>query len=156
MPLGPEASAAIRSMRTLNRAASEAMLSVEGVRACTDVTGFGLIGHACAMAAASQVTLLIDTAPVPLLEGAYELVGRNKTGGGASNKDHFSRWARVSAGVDAALLDLCYDPQTSGGLLVAVDASQADILAAAFERNGVTAVRIGQAIPAQDARVILN
>ena len=151
-----EASAAIRSMRTLNRAASEAMLSVDGVRACTDVTGFGLIGHACAMAAASQVTLVFDTAPVPLLDGAYALVGRNKTGGGSSNREHYSRWVRVTAGVDPVLVDLCYDPQTSGGLLVAVDASHADILAAAFERNGVPAARIGQAVPVQDVRVILN
>jgi selenide,water dikinase len=143
-------------MRTLNRAASEAMLSVDGVRACTDVTGFGLIGHACAMAAASQVTLVFTAASVPLLEGAYALVGRNKTGGGNTNREHFSQWVRVNGGVDRALVDLCYDPQTSGGLLVAVDAYKADVLAAACERNGVTAVAIGQAQPVQDVRVILN
>ena len=100
--------------------------------------------------------LLFDTAPVPLLDGAYALVGRNKTGGGSSNEEHYSRWVRVTAGLDPALVDLCYDPQTSGGLLVAVDASHADILAAAFERNGVPAARIGQAVPVQDVRVILN
>jgi selenide,water dikinase len=151
-----EASAAIRSMRTLNRAAAEAMLSVDGVRACTDVTGFGLIGHACEMAAASQVTLVVDTPAVPLLEGAYSLLGRNKTGGMKSNREHFSSSVRATDGVDPVLVDLCYDPQTSGGLLIAVDALQADVLAAALERSGVIAARIGQAAPPQDVRVILN
>src|SRR5262249_44441211 len=86
-----EAAEAIRPLRTRNRAASEAMLTVDGVRACTDVTGFGLIGHASAMAAASQVTLAFNAASVPLLDGAYALVGRNKTGGGNTNREHFSR-----------------------------------------------------------------
>jgi selenide,water dikinase len=155
----PEAAAAaIRSMRTLNRAASDAMHAVEGVHACTDVTGFGLIGHATGMARASNVTLVFDAAKLPVLDGAYQLVGRNKTGGGQTNREHFSRDIQVAAGVDPALIELCYDPQTSGGLLVSVDPSQAEALTAAFARNDVAAVRVGLAETADrhTVRVVLN
>ena len=147
---------AVRSMRTLNRAAAEAMALVREVSACTDITGFGLAGHACEVATASKVSLVIHASRLPLLEGAYGLVGRNKTNGMKTNRDHFAPWIRVSPGVDPVLVDLCYDPQTSGGLLIAVAAAAADTLAQALERQGVPAVRIGEVTAAQDARVILN
>jgi len=146
---------AIRSMRTVNRAAAEAMLTVPGVSACTDITGFGLAGHACEMAAASRVSLRINAAQLPLLDGAYELVHRNKTGGMKTNREYFSPWIHAAAEVDAVIVDLAYDPQTSGGLLIAVAASDADRLAVALERNGVQAARIGEARPQTDARVEL-
>jgi selenide,water dikinase len=146
---------AVRSMRTLNRAASDAMLSIPGVHACTDVTGFGLIGHANEMAAASHVAVEIETRRLPILDGAYDLVARNRTGGAATNHEYFSTWVRVSRGVDPILVDLCYDPQTSGGLLVAVDAAEADLLHDAFGREGVAAARIGRAAEQHGARVIL-
>jgi len=147
---------AIRSMRALNRAAAEAMLKVPGVSACTDITGFGLAGHATEMAAASKVSLVLHVACVPLLEGAYELLDRNKTRGMATNRDHFSQWVQTSAGVDPVLADLCYDPQTSGGLLIAVAAPNADALAGELDRNGVNAARIGEVMPLESARVILK
>ena len=147
--------AAVRSMRTLNRAAAEAMLSVAGVSACTDITGFGLLGHACEMAAASRVSLVLRSGALPQLPGAYALVERNKTGGMKTNREYFSPWVRVGAEVDPVLVDLLYDPQTSGGLLMAVAPSDADRLAEALDRQGVTAARIGEATPAQDARVVL-
>jgi selenide, water dikinase len=148
--------AAIRSMRTLNRAAAEAMLRVPGVTACTDITGFGLVGHATEMATASRVSAVLDTARLPVLEGAYELINRNKTRGMATNREYFSNAVQVSAGVDPALVDLCYDPQTSGGLLIAVAAAQADALAAELDRNGVQAARIGEAVAPQEFRVVLR
>ena len=148
--------AAIRSMRTLNRAAAEAMLAVDGVSACTDITGFGLIGHASEMAAASKVTVALRAAALPLFPGAVQLVSRNKTGGMKTNREYFSPWTRVDPGVDPLVVDLAYDPQTSGGLLIAVDASQADRLADALDRAGVDAARIGEARPLQDARVVLS
>jgi selenide,water dikinase len=147
---------AIRSMRTLNRAAAEAMVAVPGVSACTDVTGFGLAGHASEMAAASKVSLVVDAARLPVLDGARELLPRNKTRGMGTNKEHFSPVTRVLAGVDPVLVDLCYDPQTSGGLLIAVAASDADALAAELDRNGVQASRIGEVTAPQDGRVILR
>jgi len=147
---------AIRSMRTLNRAAAEAMVAVPGVSACTDITGFGLIGHACEMAAASRVSLRIAATRVPLLEGARDLVARNKTGGMKTNREYFSPWVRLEGRVDPAVVDLAYDPQTSGGLLIAVAGAEADRLADALERNGVAAARIGDAVPAGEARVVFS
>jgi selenide, water dikinase len=152
----PAMNAAIRSMRTLNRSAAEAMLKVAGVSACTDITGFGLAGHAAEMAAASHVSLFVDAPRLPVLEGVRELLARNKTRGMATNKEHFSRVVLVSSSVDPALVDLCYDPQTSGGLLIAVAAADADLLAAELDRSGVQAFRIGEVTAAQDARVILR
>jgi selenide, water dikinase len=147
---------AVRSMRTLNRAAAEAMLTVGGVSACTDITGFGLIGHGCELASASKVTLRLTAAALPLLDGAYELVGRNKTGGMKTNREYFSPWVRIAAGVDSVIVDLGYDPQTSGGLLISVAAAEADRLAAALERNGVAAARIGEAVAAGAERIVLE
>ena len=147
--------AAIRSMRTLNRAAAEAMLTVDGVSACTDITGFGLIGHGSEMAAASKATLRLHASKIPQLPGAYQLVSRNKTGGMKTNREYFSPHTHVEARVDTVIVDLAYDPQTSGGLLISVAAAQADRLAAALERNGVEAARIGEVVPAQPARVVL-
>jgi selenide,water dikinase len=147
---------AIRSMRMLNRAASEAMLKIPGVSACTDVTGFGLAGHAAEMATASKVSLVVHAARLPVLEGVRELHARNKTRGMATNKDHFSPVMRVSPGVDPVLVDLCYDPQTSGGLLIAVAPADANGLAAELERNGVQASRIGEVAAPEDVRVILS
>ena len=146
---------AIRSMRTLNRAAAEAMAAIPGVSACTDVTGFGLVGHACEMATASRVSIVLESGRLPLLDGAYDLLARNKTGGMKTNQEYFSPRVRVSSGVDQVLADLCYDPQTSGGLLIAVDAAESDALATALERNGVVAARIGVVTPLQDARIEL-
>jgi selenide,water dikinase len=78
-------------MRTLNRDAGEIFAARAGdaVHACTDVTGFGLLGHACELAAASAVTLDIDTGTVPIIDGAYDLATRNRPGGAASNLRHF-------------------------------------------------------------------
>jgi selenide, water dikinase len=148
--------AAIRSMRTLNRAAADAMLKVPGVSACTDITGFGLAGHATELATASKVSLLVQSGRLPVLDGAYELLERNRTAGMKTNREHFSPWIRTSPGVDPVLDDLTYDPQTSGGLLIAVAAAEADALAGELERSGVEAARIGEVVPAREARVTLS
>ena len=148
--------AAIRSMTTLNRAAAGVLEAMAGdeVRACTDVTGFGLIGHASEMAVASGCSLEIEAAQVPLIEGARALVGGNVPGGGRTNREHFS--AGVSAPtIEPDLLDLLYDPQTSGGLLVAVAPSRSDAVRSALASAGVPAALIGRAVPVQEARILL-
>jgi selenide,water dikinase len=147
--------AAIRSMRTLNRAAADAMLRVTGVSACTDITGFGFAGHAVQLAAASGVALVVHASRLPVLDGAGSLVARNKTRGMATNREHFADRVRVTSGVDPVLEDLCYDPQTSGGLLIATAAAAADELAEELERNGVLVARIGEVLPAGEARLTL-
>lgn len=149
--------AAVRSMLTLNRAAADAIRRRESeVHACTDVTGFGLIGHASEMAAASGVTLRIEAGRVPLFEGVRALVDRNRSGGMETNQDHFGQHVRVTGAVDARVLALLYDPQTSGGLLIAVDPAAADSLDRALTAAGVTAERIGLVEPASDARVVVS
>jgi selenide, water dikinase len=142
--------AAIRSMRTLNRAAAEALQSLPPgvVHACTDVTGFGLIGHATEMARASAVTLAVDAGRVPLFAGVLAIAALNKSGGMGSNQDYFGAGVSMAPGVDPDRESLLYDPQTSGGLLVAVAASAAPLAAAALEASGVDATRVGAVEPA--------
>ena len=141
------AAEAIESMRTLNRAAADAIRSLPpgAVHACTDVTGFGLVGHASALAKASGVTLEIHADRVPLFHGVLALADENRSGGLASNQEHFAARIQVAAGVGAGLETVLYDPQTSGGLLVAVAESAARDLAEALRRASVPAHQIGLA-----------
>jgi len=111
---------AIVSMMTLNKTACEAMLRTRA-RACTDITGFGLLGHAREMAVASKVTLVIDTAAVPLLPGAYEYAAAGAIPGGLRNNFDFAGCTVRNLGeIDPVLEQLLFDPQTSGGLLIAM------------------------------------
>lgn len=147
----PEAAvaAAIKSMITVNRAAGELIAGLPHgvVHACTDVTGFGLMGHASEMAAASGCSLDIVAASVPLLEGARELVSGNVPGGGRTNRQHFGARIAIDSSVDPGIADLLFDPQTSGGLLVAIDPAAAASALAALEAIGVPAVEIGDVHP---------
>ncbi len=140
----PEAvmTAAVRTMVQLNRDAAEALRALPAgyVHACTDVTGFGLIGHASEVAAASGVTLAIDARAVPLINGARALAQGNRPGGLASNLEHFEAGVAVGAGVEADLLWLLYDPQTSGGLLIFAAAEHAVEVDRALTRAGVAAM----------------
>jgi selenide,water dikinase len=146
----PEAivQAAVRSMTALNRAAAEAMRALPAghVHACTDITGFGLAGHASEMAAASHVTLRINTAAVPLLNGVLELAKGNRPGGLASNCEYFERGVAAAAGIAQDLLWMMYDPQTSGGLLISAAAEHAAEADRALMRAGVAAANVGLAV----------
>jgi selenide,water dikinase len=137
--------AAIASMTTLNREAALALASLPTgvVGACTDVTGFGLIGHATEMAVASGVTLEFDGASVPLIEGVRELVTGNVPGGGRTNLKHFGGGVSMAESIAPDLADLLYDPQTSGGLLVAVDPSAAGQAIEQLAAAGVRGVVVG-------------
>jgi selenide, water dikinase len=139
--------AAIASMVVLNRAAADALAALPdgSVHGCTDITGFGLAGHASEMALASGCVLEIDVNAVPLLDGALELVDGNTPGGGRTNQSHFAAAIRVAkTPADPRRVQLLYDPQTSGGLLVAVADSAADEAMAAIERAGVPAYLVGR------------
>jgi selenide,water dikinase len=152
----PEAvDAAVRSMLTLNRAACEALLSLGpgAVHACTDVTGFGLVGHASESAAASGCTFEIDADAVPILPGARELVMENIPGGTRTNAAHFAPGVEWASGVAADLRDLFHDPQTSGGLLVSIDPAHAASARAAFAGARVTGWTIGRVVQAGNAVV---
>ncbi len=140
--------AAIDVMTQLNRAAAEALMTLPAgaVHACTDITGFGFLGHASEMAQGSRMTLAIDVASVPLIEGALALAS-NRSGGMRTNEAHFADGVAGADRVAPALLSLLFDPQTSGGLLAAVDRASAERAADAFAAAGVAAVRVGEALP---------
>ena len=127
-----DVAASIASMLTLNRQACEAMLHYD-VHGCTDVTGFGLIGHAREMALASGVTLEIRPDSLRLLDGALEYARLGAIPGGLKNNREFAACAVESArDLTPALEDLLYDPQTSGGLLVTLPEADAAGLEAEF------------------------
>jgi selenide,water dikinase len=117
--------AATRSMAQLNRIPS-VVAARNGVRAATDVTGFGLAGHASAIARESGITLELRAAALPVLPGALELAPRFQPGGLKSNRAQFGAATRVAPGIDPALEALLFDPQTSGGLLLLVPPDRAD------------------------------
>lgn len=115
--------ASVESMLTLNREACEQVLSA-GAHGCTDVTGFGLIGHAREMALASNVTLEIEAEAVPLLPGALEYARAAAIPGGLKNNREFAGCAvELTRELSPELESLLYDPQTSGGLLASVPGS---------------------------------
>jgi selenide,water dikinase len=134
---------AIESMLTLNRRACEAMLRC-GPHGCTDVTGFGLIGHAREMALASDVTVEIDVDRLEFLPGAAEYARLGAIPGGLKNNREFASCAVEAArDIPREIEDLLYDPQTSGGLLISMSESGAG----EFERAFPAARRIGRVLP---------
>ena len=121
----------VKSMSTLNRMASKLMQEV-GVNACTDVTGFGLLGHASEMIEGSDVGMVIDSAAVPYFPEAKELAETGMIPGGLHrNRDFRANMVEVGAAVPQYMQDVLCDPQTSGGLLVALPAADAKKLQAA-------------------------
>jgi selenide,water dikinase len=135
-------------MRRLNRGASEALQAHHGaVRAVTDVTGYGLYGHGWEMAERSGGAFRIELDRLPTYPGAADALRAGvRTGGDPRNRDHVERHVHLDAAVDRDVAAIGYDPQTSGGLLAAVDAAIVDDLAA----SGF--VRIGTVVEADPAR----
>ena len=128
--------AAARSMAVLNRTASEAMIDCDGVHACTDVTGFGLIGHLGAMAAAGKVDVEIVWDDLPLLPGVLQCLAEGIASGAVErNRESSGHCLAADENIEPAMLDLCFDPQTSGGLLIAVAESAAKRIARSTARN---------------------
>jgi selenide,water dikinase len=154
--------AALGAMATLNRAASEEALA-HGAHAATDITGFGLVGHALKMARGSGVSFWLDVAALPLYAGAAALARAGVTTGSTKPNRAIGAGQVRAAGrsEDEALplvLDqVIHDPQTSGGLLLAVPAAQADALVRALHARGVyRAVRVGMVEPAGAAAIVLR
>jgi selenide,water dikinase len=142
--------AATASMLTLNRAAAETARAAGGVHAATDITGFGLLGHASEMADKSGAGLRISAAAVPLLPGTEEYARAGQIAGGLGrNRAYFETnggGIRFETGVEKVLQTILFDPQTSGGLLIAVDPSQAGAFQAAFAGAGIPLWQIGEVV----------
>jgi selenide,water dikinase len=150
------AKAAAEQMAALNRGASEAAQEV-GVHASTDITGFGLVGHARNVAAASKVTARIETARVPAFPGALELIRRGVVSGGVARaREQTADTFRVSPSVSRELADLCLDAETSGGLLLFVEKARSQELVAALrEKRTHCAEVVGEVVPPQGVAVEL-
>jgi selenide,water dikinase len=145
---------AIEGMRTLNRAASEVLVA-HGIRAATDVTGFGLLGHGYEMARASGTRFVFDAAALPLLPGALNLAAAGvETGGAAHNRRFVAGALTVGPGVTPEFVALGHDPQTSGGLLAAVPADRVEAVEAALDQASIERWWIGR-VDAGDAGVAL-
>jgi len=147
--------AAVKSMTTLNRTAAETAGNSAGVHAMTDITGFGLMGHGREMAVGSGVTLEIDTAEVPLIEGALDAIRIGAIPGGLLSNRDFAE-CMVADAESAAIADelrkLMYDPQTSGGLLISVSGEEAAQLLSSLRDAEVNAVQIGRVIELSQER----
>ena len=139
-----ELDAAVTVMKCFNRdvACVAAAMPAGSIHSCTDVTGFGLAGHASEIASASGVSIEIQAAALPILPGAARLAAENLPCGGRANARHFKKLA-VSPGVDPALHLVCLDPQTSGGILASVDPMRSQEFLDRLEAAGGKGWRIG-------------
>jgi selenide,water dikinase len=138
---------AIRSMITLNKTAAEIVTDGFDVRGMTDITGFGLIGHARELARGSGVSLRLFASKVPLLEGALECVRRGYVPGGLkANRGFAEGCVEYASTVPEDLRTLLYDPQTAGGLLISVAAADCDRLVEKLVAAGVCAREIGEVL----------
>jgi len=147
---------AVKSMTTLNAAASF-VARKHPVHACSDVTGFGILGHALGMASGSGVTLVIESAKMPLLRGAPRLAEKGYiTGGCKRNREYLSDKMTIDKSIREGLVEIALDPQTSGGLLLAVAKRHAAKLVEDLNAAGVThATEVGYATSLQKAWVRL-
>jgi len=159
---GGLASAAIAAvvteqMAALNRAAAETMADYD-VSACTDVTGFGLLGHLAEMVSGSGCSARITAARVPVIAETIDFAAMGLVPAGAHRNREFRRHMVVfAARIDAIMQDVLFDPQTSGGLLISVAGARADDLVAALQRAGVKAAAvIGRVIAGQEEKITVS
>ena len=133
----------VKTMLTPGKYAAEAMRNF-GVQGATDVTGFSLIGHTWEMACASKVTIEINSSAVPLLEGALELASQGMlTGADKTNRQYVGDDVQIAPSVDENLVKLLFDPQTAGGMLIAVSDDQSKALISELRKNYPKAQVIG-------------
>lgn len=139
-----EEAATVLSMRESNRAAAECLHRAGPPSACTDVTGFGLLGHAYEMAEGAHVHIRLQAGAVPVLSGALAMAGQDLfPGGSRNNRTHFSPHVTVEGSVPDERLALLYDAVTSGGLLFTVGEEKSATVERAFREAGLALHRIG-------------
>ena len=146
----------IATMLTPGKYAAEAIAKFD-VKAATDVTGFALLGHTWEMACASDVTIEINSAHVPLINGALELARAGMlTSGDKTNREYVGRDVEISSAVDPNLVKLFYDPQTAGGLLLAIPEDNADDLMRNLRADYLRAEIIGRVTQRGEKRIIVT
>ena len=137
---------AVKSMSRLNRAAAE-LAQRHNVHAMTDITGFGLVGHALEMAKLSGVTIRLNMSDIALLPGAVEYARNGVFPGGMErNREYYSNWLSIDGLLAEYEHGMLFDPQTSGGLLMSVGAERADKLLADLQAQGEAAFALGDVV----------
>lgn len=150
-------SKAIRCMVALNKTASELMMEVK-VHACTDVTGFGLLGHACEMIEGTNIGMVIHSSAVPFFPEVKELTEMGLVPGGLHrNREFRMNMVSVDSQVPDYLVDIFFDPQTSGGLLISIPESEARLLLQRMHEHGIQeAVIIGEVVAEPKGKIIVK
>ena len=144
-------------MATLNAKAGQAVAAAKNVHACTDVTGFGLLGHSFEMADGSDVTIVLEGKKLPLLPGAFDLACMGIIPAGAyRNMDYVGKHLRQTETAVQALVDLAADPQTSGGLLVALPPADAEDLLRQLQTFAPWSCVVGRVIEKTDVSIIFE
>jgi len=147
----------IQTMTTLNGNASEIMQTV-GVNSCTDITGFGFLGHACEMAKASDVGMVIHTSSIPFFAEAEEYARTGLVPGGTHRNRKFrAHQIEMDPVISPEMIDILFDAQTSGGLLISVAQEKADELLNRLKKEGIEeAVIIGEITPEPKGKIIVK
>jgi selenide, water dikinase len=148
--------AAVRSMVALNSTASTLMRDFD-VHACSDVTGYGLLGHALEMASGTRVTITLESDRLPLLDDVVRLAEEGcLTGGCKRNRSYLEDKVTIDPAIREGLVEVAFDPQTSGGLLIALPRKQAPGLVRTLHKRGIRAAGVvGYAAPRRNAKVQL-
>jgi selenide,water dikinase len=143
-----------QQMAQLNRSAAETMENF-AVHACTDITGFGLLGHLVEMVLDSNCRLRVSSADLPVLPETVNYARQGIIPGGAGrNKEFRASWIDFDPSVERCMQDIMFDPQTSGGLLICVDHADADQLLEALRKSGSPdSAIIGDVLPGPDERI---
>ena len=146
----------IATMMTPGKYAAEAIVKFD-LKGATDVTGFALLGHAWEMARASNVTIEIDSARVPLINGALDLTASGMlTGADKTNREYVGDDVQIDASIDPNLVKLLYDPQTAGGLLLAIAGELAEDVLTELRRNYPRAEIIGTVSKPGERRILVD
>jgi selenide,water dikinase len=144
-------------MATLNKKASELMQEI-GAHACTDITGFGLLGHACQMAQNSQVGMKINSSSLPVFKEAEDFARLGLRPGGLNrNREFYGKMVEFSKQVPDYVQHILFDPQTSGGLLISLPSEEADLLVGRLKKAGIPeAAIVGEVISRPQGKILIE
>lgn len=145
-----------RAMVTLNKTVCEIVQDI-GIHACTDITGFGLIGHAMEVARASHKAVALSAAAIPLFEDALEYASMGLVPQGAhNNRTFYESWVIYQEPLSPEKKDILYDPQTSGGLFITIDPQKKGILIEISKRKGVEVFFVGEILDGPSGKIIIK
>ena len=146
----------VRSMTGLNKIAAELMVEL-GVHACTDITGFGLVGHASHLIQDREIGIEIEFEAVPIFSGVLELLKKNVYPGGLGrNRDFYSPSVEVKGKIGEYQRDILFDPQTSGGLLIVLPPNASQMLMERLHKVGINAAVVGKVIKQPERKIIIK